>query len=95
MSPGPGGSHGKQHEYILTARNTSHPIVQGLPLRWLHAQDELYDRMRGPAIFRTYCIPRIRIQLPVGREEKSLLSLQLITAKHVFSTPCLVMRRNT
>lgn len=48
MSPGPGGSHGKQHEYILTARNTSHPIVQGLPLRWLHAQDELYDRMRGP-----------------------------------------------
>ncbi|MDD2436606.1 MAG: ThuA domain-containing protein [Massilibacteroides sp.] len=47
-SPGPGGSHGKQREYVLSVRNTDHPIVKGLPMQWLHAQDELYDRMRGP-----------------------------------------------
>lgn len=48
-SPGVGGSHGKQHEYMLTARDTEHPIINGLPNRWAHAKDELYDRMRGPA----------------------------------------------
>ena len=47
-SPGVGGSHGKQHEYILNSRNSDHPIMKGLPKRWLHAKDELYDRMRGP-----------------------------------------------
>lgn len=48
-SPGNGGSHGQQHEYMLTARDTEHPIISGLPNRWAHAKDELYDRMRGPA----------------------------------------------
>lgn len=47
-SPGPGGSHGFQHEYILNCRCSSHPILKGLPAQWKHAQDELYDRMRGP-----------------------------------------------
>jgi type 1 glutamine amidotransferase len=47
-SPGAGGSHGSQHEYVLTARNTDHPVIKGLPLQWKHTLDELYDRMRGP-----------------------------------------------
>lgn len=47
-SAGSGGSHGKQHEYVLNGRNKVHPIVKGLPLKWRHAKDELYDRMRGP-----------------------------------------------
>ena len=48
-SVGLGGSHGSQHEYVLTCRNTEHPVTKGLPAKWLHAKDELYDRMRGPA----------------------------------------------
>ena len=47
-SPGNGGSHGKQHEYVLNSRNLEHPVTKGLPAQWKHAQDELYDRMRGP-----------------------------------------------
>lgn len=46
---GRGGSHGKQHEYVVTVRDRSHPITKGLPAEWLHAKDELYDRLRGPA----------------------------------------------
>ncbi len=42
------GSHGMEHEYVVTTREPSHPIMAGLPASWLHAQDELYDRMRGP-----------------------------------------------
>lgn len=49
MTPGPGGSHGRQHEYPMNSRNGKHPVVKGLPEVLKHAQDELYDRMRGPA----------------------------------------------
>ncbi len=48
-SPGIGGSHGKQHLFNLTGRSENHPVIRGLPNRWLHVYDELYDRMRGPA----------------------------------------------
>jgi type 1 glutamine amidotransferase len=48
-SPGRGGSHGKQHEFLMTTRAPEHPIMKGLPLKWMHAKDELYDRLRGPA----------------------------------------------
>lgn len=48
-APGPGGSHGQQHEFSMNSRHNGHPIIKGLPEKWMHAQDELYDRMRGPA----------------------------------------------
>src|SRR5688572_18427223 len=48
-TPGTGGSHGKQHAFIVETRAPDHPIMKGLPTRWLHAKDELYDRLRGPA----------------------------------------------
>jgi type 1 glutamine amidotransferase len=48
-TPGRGGSHGKQHEFVLTTRAAEHPIMAGLPAKWLHRNDELYDRLRGPA----------------------------------------------
>jgi type 1 glutamine amidotransferase len=48
-SPGTGGSHGRQHEFIIDLRDSSHPITKGLPQSWWHGNDELYDRLRGPA----------------------------------------------
>ncbi len=48
-SPGRGGSHGPQREFQLTARDPDHPIMRGLPPVWMHAKDEIYDRLRGPA----------------------------------------------
>ena len=48
-SPGRGGSHGWQREYPMHCHNTKHPITKGLPDNWIHAQDEMYDLMRGPA----------------------------------------------
>lgn len=46
---GRGGSHGRQHEFVVETQAADHPIMKGLPAKWLHAQDELYDRLRGPA----------------------------------------------
>lgn len=48
-APGRGGSHGPQHEFAVVTREASHPIMAGLPTKWMHAKDELYDRLRGPA----------------------------------------------
>jgi type 1 glutamine amidotransferase len=43
------GTHGKRREYIVRTRITDHPITKGLPVRWLHGNDELYSLLRGPA----------------------------------------------
>lgn len=48
-SPGNGGAHGAQHEFVVETQNADHPITRGLPKRWLHAKDELYSKLRGPA----------------------------------------------
>ncbi len=48
-SPGSGGSHGPQHLYQIVIRNPDHPITQGVPRAWMHAKDELYQQLRGPA----------------------------------------------
>lgn len=48
-SAGPGGGHGAKHEFLVELRDSAHPIVQGLPSKWMHASDELYDKLRGPA----------------------------------------------
>ena len=46
---GTGGSHGKQHAFQVIVRDSDHPITAGMPSAWMHVQDELYDRLRGPA----------------------------------------------
>jgi len=48
MAPGRGGSHGMRHPFLVTVREPNHPTMKGLPNAWMHAQDELYDRLRGP-----------------------------------------------
>lgn len=48
-SAGNGGAHGPQHEFIVETQSPDHPIMRGLPARWLHAKDELYSKLRGPA----------------------------------------------
>lgn len=49
VSEGICGSHGPEYEFVVETRAPEHPIMKGLPQHWLHAKDELYDRLRGPA----------------------------------------------
>lgn len=77
-SPGIGGSHGFRHEFILNCRTTSHPITEGLPARWKHASDELYDRMRGPGgikdvLYTAYSSPE---QRGSDREEPLIFTVE-------------------
>ena len=46
---GSGGHHGAQHSFLMVTRAADHPVMKGLPEQWMHATDELYDSLRGPA----------------------------------------------
>ncbi len=49
LTAGPGGGHGAQHEFLVETHVPDHPILRGLPEKWMHAKDELYHGLRGPA----------------------------------------------
>ncbi len=87
-SPGDGGSHGAQHCFQIVIRDPEHPIVRGLPRVWMHAQDELYDRLRGPAqnmsiLATAYSDPQ---QGGSGRHEPMIMTVDYGRGR-VFHTP--------
>ena len=41
--------HPSPHDFLITNRTPAHPVMKGLPAAWLHANDELYSNLRGPA----------------------------------------------
>ena len=41
--------HPSPHDFLITNRAPDHPIMKGLPSMWLHANDEIYSNLRGPA----------------------------------------------
>jgi type 1 glutamine amidotransferase len=43
------GSHGPQHAFLVEHWQPEHPVLAGVPTKWMHAKDELYDSLRGPA----------------------------------------------
>ncbi|MHB0755556.1 ThuA domain-containing protein [Polaribacter sp. M15] len=49
FTKGSGGAHGKKEEFLITTYNPKHPITKGFPKHWMHASDECYAYLRGPA----------------------------------------------
>ena len=45
---GRGAGHGTKHAYVIEHREPGHPVLAGLPVKWMHANDELYHWQRGP-----------------------------------------------
>ena len=78
MTPGPGGSHGPQHEFQLVVRQPDHPITRGLPKVFMHSADELYNRLRGPAknlsVLATALSPKN--QRGTGEHEPMLMTIR-------------------
>ena len=48
-TPGRGGTHGAAVVQLIRVDQPAHPIMRGLPEKWLHVSDELYGKLRGPA----------------------------------------------
>jgi len=50
LDDGPGvAQHPPQHDFRIVTRASAHPVMRGLPEVWMHANDELYSQLRGPA----------------------------------------------
>jgi hypothetical protein len=50
LDTGPGvAQHPPQHDFRVVTRTPMHPVMRGLPEVWMHADDELYSQLRGPA----------------------------------------------
>jgi HEAT repeat protein/type 1 glutamine amidotransferase len=76
-SPGIAGYHTPPHEFLVLNRDASHPITAGLPPKWMHAEDELYGLLRGPAknlhpLATAYSAPE---QSGTGRDEPVLFTV--------------------
>jgi type 1 glutamine amidotransferase/HEAT repeat protein len=85
--PGVCGFHGPEHPFLIINRDTSHPVTAGLPPRWMHASDELYSLLRGPAkgltvLATAYFAPE---ECGTGRDEPVLFTVQY-GAGRVFHT---------
>lgn len=83
LTPGKGGAHGPQHEFLIETQAPDHPIMRGLPLQWMHAQDELYDSLRGPA---RHLIVLASARSPRTQEQEPLLMAISYGRGRVFHT---------
>ncbi|MBI1313629.1 ThuA domain-containing protein [bacterium] len=87
-SKGGGGHHGSQHPFAIVVRDPSHPITKGMPREWMHAKDELYDKLRGPAanmeiLATAYASPEFG---GTGRHEPMLMTIRYGEGR-IFHTP--------
>ena len=69
-------------------RNADHPVTKGMPKVWLHVKDELYDKLRGPAVNMTvlataYASPKTGGS---GRHEPMIFTITAGKGR-VFHTP--------
>ena len=83
-TPGNGGNHGAQWEFPVIVRDAEHPITKGMPAEWLHAKDELYDQLRGPA--RNMKILATAESTVTGRNEPMIFTIDYGKGR-VFHTP--------
>jgi type 1 glutamine amidotransferase len=75
---GSAGSHGRRVPFAVVVRDASHPIMRGLPKVFMHGDDELYARLRGPGagmrvLATAYSDPA---NAGSGRDEPQLMVLE-------------------
>lgn len=78
-TPGTAG-HPPAHDFQITVRAPEHPVMRGLPEKWMHAHDELYSQLRGPAkqleVLATAMPDKSRFRGASGENEPVLMAIQ-------------------
>ena len=79
QTPG-SATHPAKHDFEVVTRAPEHPVMKGLPASWLHAHDEIYSRLRGPAqnvtILATASADPEKIARGTGNNEPMLMDIR-------------------
>ncbi len=71
--------HPPPHDLLVVARTPDHPIMKGLPVEWLHAKDEVYSHLRGPAknvtVLATALADKAKFPNASGENEPVLMTI--------------------
>lgn len=77
-SPGV-ANHPPRHDFTIVTRAPGHPVMQGLPGEWLHANDEIYSQLRGPAknveVLATAMADKVKYPKSSGENEPMLMTI--------------------
>ncbi len=72
-------THPAKHDFPVTIRTPDHPTMRGLPAIWMHANDEAYSRLRGPAknvtVLATAQPDKARFPTATGENEPMLMTI--------------------
>jgi type 1 glutamine amidotransferase len=78
-TPGTAG-HPPRSDFLVITRAPRHPIMQGLPAEWLHASDEIYSQLRGPAknveVLATAMPDKVKYPKSSGENEPMLMAIK-------------------
>jgi hypothetical protein len=78
-SPGT-ANHPPPHDFLVVTRAPEHPIMKGLPAEWLHARDEIYSQLRGPAknveVLATAMPDKAKFPKSSGENEPMLMAIK-------------------
>lgn len=77
-SPGT-ANHPPRHDFTVVTRAPAHPVMRGLPAEWLHANDEIYSQLRGPAknveVLATAMADKVKYPKSSGENEPMLMTI--------------------
>ena len=72
-------SHPARHDFPIVVRAPNHPIMQGLAGTWVHANDEIYSHLRGPAknvtVLATALADKTKFATASGENEPMLMTI--------------------
>ncbi len=72
-------THPVRHDFLITTRTPEHPVMKGLPAVWMHASDEIYSRLRGPAqnvtVLATALADKEKYPTATGENEPMLMTI--------------------
>ena len=72
-------THPARHDFPVVTRAPDHPIMRGLPAAWLHAHDEIYSQLRGPArnvtVLATAQPDKAKFPTATGEHEPMLMTI--------------------
>ena len=72
--------HPAKHDFLVVTRAPEHPIMKGLPAEWLHANDEIYSQLRGPAnslqVLATASANPAKMRNGTGENEPIFMTIQ-------------------